>query len=368
MAILTNGNRHVLYVTRTNDDSLGVVDIDHEVQTQRINLSWIHLALPGGHFLTGNYPNVLAASHDGLRLYVAEGGINAVAILDTSDPFAPKLLGRIPTGWWPVALAISPDDKFLYSVNAKGIGEDINPATTQADPPSATGVESFEDSNLVFGTVQKVALDQIKSIETRIDDYNVVKIKSRKDSVVPIGGRQASKKIKYVIFIEQENKSFDSILGESNHLQPFASTKFHHPDGSAFSDTQYGPVTRNTRLLAETFATALNDYSDSEESDAGHQFCASGTATDYTVKNLIGKGGPRPSRQEVWALVSRLDTAEPDEDSRRLGALARLSMRADSLYRQAENGHSLNSDQYLHAQRELMHEAEVLVGEGKNDE
>jgi len=50
MAILTNGNRHVLYVTRTNDDSLGVVDIDHEVQTQRINLSWIHLALPGGHF------------------------------------------------------------------------------------------------------------------------------------------------------------------------------------------------------------------------------------------------------------------------------------------------------------------------------
>jgi len=156
MAILTNGNRHVLYVTRTNDDSLGVVDIDHQVQTQRINLSWIHLALPGGHFLTGNYPNVLAASHDGLRLYVAEGGINAVAILDTSDPFAPKLLGRIPTGWWPVALAISPDDKFLYSVNAKGIGEDINPATTQADPPSATGVESFEDSNLVFGTVQKV--------------------------------------------------------------------------------------------------------------------------------------------------------------------------------------------------------------------
>jgi phospholipase C len=139
--------------------------------------------------------------------------------------------------------------------------------------------------------VQKVALDQIKSIETRIDDYNVVKIKSRKDSVVPIGGRQASIKIKHVIFIEQENKSFDSILGESNHFQPFASTKFHHPDGSAFSDTQYGPVTRNTRLLAETFATAVNYYSDSEESDVGHQFCASGTATDYTEKTLLVKEG-----------------------------------------------------------------------------
>jgi DNA-binding beta-propeller fold protein YncE len=50
-----------------------------------------------------------------------------VAVLDTSDLFAPKLIGRIPTGWWPAALAISPDDKFLYIVNAKGIGEDINP-------------------------------------------------------------------------------------------------------------------------------------------------------------------------------------------------------------------------------------------------
>jgi YVTN family beta-propeller protein len=292
MAVLTRGKRHALYATRTNDDSLGVVDIDHEEQMQRINLPWIHLALSGGHFVTGNYPNALAASHDGRRLYVAEGGINAVAVLDTSDLFAPKLIGRIPTGWWPAALAISPDDKFLYIVNAKGIGEDINPETTQAGaPPPATGVESFEDSNFIFGTVQKVALDQIKSNETRIDDYNVAKIKTRDESVVPIGGRQTSKKIKYVIFIEHENKSLDSILGESNHFQPFASTRFHHPDGSAFSDTQYGPVARNTRLLAETFATAVNYYSDSEESDAGHQFCASGTATDYTEKTLLVKEG-----------------------------------------------------------------------------
>jgi len=68
-----------------------------------------------------------------------------------------------------------------------------------------------------------------------------------------------------------------------------------------------------------------------------------------------------PAGQEVWALVSRLDTAEPDEDSRRLGALARLSMRADSLYHEAENDHSLKSDEYLRGQRELMHQAEALV-------
>jgi hypothetical protein len=75
---------------------------------------------------------------------------------------------------------------------------------------------------------------------------------------------------------------------------------------------------------------------------------------------VVGYEGT-PAGQEVWALVSRLDTAEPDEDSRRLGALARLSMRADSLYHEAENDHSLNSDEYLRGQRELMHQAEALV-------
>ena len=292
MAIVTRDTRHVLYVTRTNDDTLGVVDLDHEAQTRRISLRWVQLAISGNQFLTGAYPNALVASHDGRKLYVAEGGINAVAVLDTTDPFAPKLIGRIATGWWPSALAISPDDKFLYITNAKGIGEDINPAANRTeDSPSGTGVESFEDSNFIFGTVQKVALNELKLHENRVDDYNIAKIKTRDKSVVPVGGMQPSKKIKCVIFIEHENKSFDSILGESAHFKPFASTTFHRQDGTAFDDVQYGPVTRNTRLLAETFATAVNYYSDSEESDAGHQFCASGTATDYSEKTLLVKEG-----------------------------------------------------------------------------
>jgi hypothetical protein len=32
-------------------------------------------------------------------------------------------------------------------------------------------------------------------------------------------------------------------------------------------------------------------YSDAEESDAGYQFAASGTATDYTEKTLLVKTG-----------------------------------------------------------------------------
>jgi hypothetical protein len=152
-------------------------------------------------------------------------------------------------------------------------------------------VESFEDSNFIFGTVQKVALSEFKALQNGIDDYYVAKVKARDNSVVPLGGRLASRRITHVVFIEHENKSFDSILGGLEHFKPFAGTTFHHPDGGAFEDAQYGPVTKNTQLLAQTFATAVNYYSDSEESDAGHQFCASGTASDYSEKTLLVKEG-----------------------------------------------------------------------------
>src|ERR1700737_2916760 len=119
----------------------------------------------------------------------------------------------------------------------------------------------------------------------------MARLKELDDSVVPLGGKKPSKKIKYVIFIEQENKSFDSVLGSSAHFGPFASTSFNKADGRAVPDPQYNPVTQNTQRQANPFATAENYYSDSEESDAGHQFCASGTATDYTEKTLLVKTG-----------------------------------------------------------------------------
>jgi len=71
-----------------------------------------------------------------------------------------------------------------------------------------------------------------------------------------------------------------------------------------------------------------------------------------------------PGGQQIWGLVNRLNTAEPDRDSRRLGALARLSMKADSLYRSAEIKGSLNTDEYQDGQRRLMRQAQALVGQG----
>jgi hypothetical protein len=87
-------------------------------------------------------------------------------------------------------------------------------------------------------------------------------------------------------------KTFDSMLGnQSGHFGVFASNSFNDNAGKPFTNAQYTGVSLNYQWLATNFATAANFYSDSEESDAGHQFCASGTATDYTEKTLLVKSG-----------------------------------------------------------------------------
>jgi hypothetical protein len=50
-------------------------------------------------------------------------------------------------------------------------------------------------------------------------------------------------------------------------------------------------VALNTQALATRFATAVNYYSDAEESDAGHQFATSATTSDYTEKTRLVKDG-----------------------------------------------------------------------------
>jgi DNA-binding beta-propeller fold protein YncE len=69
--------------------------------------------LSDGHSIHGTYPNAIVLSPEGRRLYVAEAGLNSVAVLDTAVPLRLRLLGRIGTGSYPTSLSISPDGRYL---------------------------------------------------------------------------------------------------------------------------------------------------------------------------------------------------------------------------------------------------------------
>ena len=297
-AIVRRGSVEVEYVAKAGSDALGLMLVSNNRRLQDLDLSPLNLNLDN-HIVHGTYPNALAVSPDNTRLYVAEAGLNSVAVLDTSNPVAPVLLGRIPTGWYPTALSASADGKSLYIVSDKGVGEDINPNTNFTTNPTASGVESFSNSNSIFGTLQKIdltayALDKT----TALANNYAVQSGPLDTSIVPLGG-PASNKIKHVIFILHENKTFDSMLGNQTHFGVFANPNYNLANGTTSADTEYvvtGPtgftsLAYNTQALADTFATGVNYYSDAEESDGGHQFSASGTASDYTEKTLLVKGG-----------------------------------------------------------------------------
>jgi hypothetical protein len=83
------------------------------------------------------------------------------------------------------------------------------------------------------------------------------------------------------------------------------------------------------------------------------------TAADVPVTQTT-QYVPTREGKRIWALVAKLDTSSPDKDSRRLGALTRLSARANELHREAAKTHQLQAASYKVSQKQL-YEAALRV-------
>src|SRR5262249_55553029 len=111
-----------LYVANGNNDSISVLDPQSSEERSRVALSMLHGV---DRRLRGIQPVALALSPDQRFLYVAEAGINAVGVLSVSG-HGLRLLGHIPTGWWPSAVKVAADGRTLYVANARGRGAGPN--------------------------------------------------------------------------------------------------------------------------------------------------------------------------------------------------------------------------------------------------
>ena len=301
-ALIARGGRQYLYVTKSNSDAVGILrlgkttgpDMSQAAAEALRDLDLSPVKVGGAEpALHGGTPNAIVVSPDGTRAYVAEAGLDSVAVVDTRNPERPMLVGRIPTGWYPTAVELSRDGKFLYVANAKGIAEDLSPSGAPAPPSKVMGTAGSlvkVDSNYIFGSVQKVDLASTRPDNQAVLANNFAVAPAVDARVVPAGGA-ASRRITHVFFILHENKTFDSMLGNMPQFGPFASLSYTDSSGATFTDAQYTAVSKNVQALAARFAVGVNYYSDAEESDAGHQFAASGTVSDYSEKTLSDKAG-----------------------------------------------------------------------------
>ncbi len=226
----------------------------------------------------GTNPSDLALSRDGTRLYVTLAGLDAVAVIDAHDPLHLHRVGLIPTGWFPTALALSDNDRTLIVTNAKGFGHD----RALVEEPLTEG-----DATTVWSTVEKIDLRSVdlgrSTSQTLADTRRTVAV--RTNPIVPqtlVAG--PSRRIKHVIVIVEEDKSFDSVLGDLAGPAAASGDSTFAAFGAA--------VTPNLHALARSYGLAANLYSDGVDDAAGHRFLSEGTSSLFADRSAMQGGWP----------------------------------------------------------------------------
>lgn len=286
-AVATTENGSYAFVAMANVDRIATIDLQGSPRV--IGGTELRLFDRGPY---GTQPDALALGHDGKRLYVALAGLDAVAVVDAHDPVHLHRLGLIPTGWFPSALALSDDQKYLFVVNAKGNGEQAS--------------------------LQRIALDGLglyASTRAALADARFAHPAARNALVPQTILDGPSKKITHVVVIVDEGKSYDAALGDLT-----AANGLPHGAGAP-SLARFGQsVTPNLHALARRYGLATNLYADARESGAGHAFATAGIVTAYSTKIAFTPGS--------------LDVAGEDpEDYPRTGSIFANLARHGTTYR-----------------------------------
>ncbi|MBI5092041.1 MAG: hypothetical protein HZB26_06300 [Candidatus Hydrogenedentes bacterium] len=262
-----------VYVSNGSNDSLTVIDAKTGKRVRDINLS---LGAPFDR-LRGMIPFGLALAPNHQTLYVAEAGINAVGVVRLTDH---KVLGHIPTAWFPSRLAVSPDGKTLYVANAKGMGAgpSTGPGHKEGDP---TGV-----GDLMRGYVSIIPIpgsqNELAAMTEKVRNNNVTLAALNTDSrpegfPVPAAPRQWKSPIKHIIYVTKENRTYDEVFGALPNGRGDGQVCRLGRPVTVFSKDNSRKVEGVTVMpnhitLAKRFAIGDNFYCDSDHSVDGHRW------------------------------------------------------------------------------------------------
>jgi DNA-binding beta-propeller fold protein YncE len=280
-AIEISPDGRTLYVALSNRDAVAAVDVSGTGAAARFAVKgYFDTRLPGQSYF-GAEPDALALSSDGGRLYAANMGSDAVAVIDTKKltTAAAKQgmvepVGFIPTEWMPTALA-SAGEK-LYVATAKGRGTGPNNFAQRQVPGAVARRGDFTYiATLLYGSL--AALDPI-AVDLKAATEEVLQSNRMKAAEEKIAFAGGTNPIKHVIYIIKENRTYDQIFGDlkQNGKQV----------GNGLSSlAMYGEeVTPNEHELALQFGVLDNFYDSAEISGDGHVWSNAAIGTDYLEK------------------------------------------------------------------------------------
>lgn len=256
------------YVANAHSDTISVLSISSGKL-----LGTVLLRPEGFRGLPGITPTDMALSSDECTLYVTLADLNAVGIVDTRSK---RLNALLPAGWYPTALLISPNNDSLFVANGKGNrAHNPNPKHINGHPDAS----NYYILQIIRGSVQRVPIpprSQWARLTRLVLEAAHLASPASLKTTNPVAaiGREAGK-IKHVIYVIKENRTYDQVLGDM-------------PQGNGDPALcLFGrQITPNLHALAERFVLLDNFYCCGEVSGNGWTWSTQGMSNEYVERNV----------------------------------------------------------------------------------
>jgi YVTN family beta-propeller protein len=310
-----------VFCANSGSDLISIIDTSSDTIVQAVRTAFAPLAP------VGSVPNAMCLSPDLKTLYVSNGGNNDVAVIDLGD-HASRVRGFIPTGWYPVSVAVSPHNEWLFIGVGKGYRAFANDQVTPGGiayrvsqlPGQAYGPN--HDRSLTHdyimsglrGGLTRLAVP--KATDLARDTKSVIASSPYRDqlllqargkvanSVLPdrLG---AASPFEHVLYIIKENRTYDQVFGDIKQGEGDPNLVLYGRN-----------VTPNHHAIAEQFVLLDNTYCDGEVSQDGWEWSTAANDSDWDIKattySYSGRGDPpgtretiRPSNGYLWEWAAK---------------------------------------------------------------
>jgi YVTN family beta-propeller protein len=277
-----------LFVAQDNADQVAVIDTTTNTVTKKIDVRG-PAALFAGTKQTGAATFSATLSRDGKTLYAVNAGANNIAVIPLTGKAAFTVTGLIPTAYEPHDITFSADGSRMFIVNGKsatgpnpghlaGSTDRITSVTypggnaAAASAARASNQYQFQlEKAMVMSAPVPTARDLLPLTEQVVANNNYVHAREGDEEVMSF----IKSKIKHVIYIVKENRTYDQVLGDLGN--------------GANGDpklTQFGSnLTPNYHALAKNFVTLDNFMDPGDGSMDGWSWAMQGRTTNTNTIN-----------------------------------------------------------------------------------
>ncbi len=223
-----NKTQSRLYVAADMTDTVEVIDTAQDKIVETIPVIAPVSVMPDSlaPYRGANTNSVTLSPDEKQQLYVTNGNLNSVAVVQLGyrKNSGSRIVGLIPTGWYPNWVTFSADGNTVYVVNSKS-PTGANPKFCYAYGPPPQDSTTAADRNKCIiqqynPQLTKAGLQiftrpttaQLATLSAQVANNNRFShAVSVEDAAVMAAVRQG---IRHVIYIIKENRTYDQVLGD----------------------------------------------------------------------------------------------------------------------------------------------------------